>query len=305
MTRPWDAEEAAGGTPGCDRVPGLPGDGPTAEWGPGTEAHVVTAAGVDIEPAAVLLSPVDEAPVDVAHADVAPVEAVSVEKSPGEVEATVDVAVPGEPVAATVVPPTDTTPGEEDDWQLPGWIAPGTPFTRQPRTPREVMHALWQTGGQPVLCARRLGCSPRVVLEHIQANRRHWEEANYSRDELFELCAVILRAAVQKMDRWAVAMVGRTEWGQQALAPLPAPEHQWREAVEAPPIQELIPQVLEGLLDERHSIFTRCAARAGGHPFADGADGVAGAVAAGPAPAGDRAGGAGDDLRPVSPAAGD
>lgn len=208
-----------------------------------------------------------------------------------------------EPTAAAVVPPAVDT--EADDWQVPGWIAPGTPFIPRARSSRELMHALWQTGGQPVLCARRMGCSPRVVLEHIQAKRRHWEEANYSRDELFELCAVVLRASVQKMDRWAVTLVGGTEWGQQALAPLPEPEHQWLEAPEVPPIQELIPQVLEGLLDERHSIFTRCAARAGGHPLADGADGVARPVAAGSAPVGDRAGGAGDDLRSVSPRAGD
>ena len=193
----------------------------------------------------------------------------------------------------------------DEDWRVPGWIAPGTSFIPRPHTPRELMHALWQTGGQPVLCARRMGCSPRVVLDHIHAQRRHWEETNYSRGELFELCAVVLRGAVQKKDRWAVTLVGGTEWGQQALAPLPEPEHQWREAPEVPPIQELIPQVLEGLLDERHSIFTRCAARAGGHPLADGADRVARPVDSGPAPAGDRAGGAGDHLRTVPSRAGD
>ena len=191
-----------------------------------------------------------------------------------------------------------------DDWQVPGWIAPGTTFTPQPRTARELMYALWQTGGQPVLSARRGGCSPRLVLDHIDARRRHWEEANYSRIELFELSAVMLRAAVQKMDRWAVSLVGKTDCGQQALTPFPEPEHQWREGPGMPSIQELIPQVLEGLLDERHSIFAQCAARAGGHPRPDGADGVARTMDARPASAGDRAGGAGDDPGEIGPGAG-
>ncbi|MFN9374721.1 MAG: hypothetical protein ACK6D3_22770 [Planctomycetaceae bacterium] len=200
----------------------------------------------------------------------------------------------------------ETVAGEPvvDDGRVPGWIAPGTPFTPQPRTARELMYALWQSGGQPVLSARRMGCSPRLVLDHIDARRRHWEEANYSRIELFELTALMLRGAVQRMDRWAVSLVGKTEWGQQALAPFPEPEHQWREGAGMPSIQELIPQVLEGLLDERHSIFAQCAARAGGHPCADGADGVPGTMDAGPASFGDRAGGAGDDPGEVGPGVG-
>lgn len=175
----------------------------------------------------------------------------------------------------------------EEDGQIPGWLPPGVEFVPQLHTPRELIFGLWQTGGQPILCARRIGCSPRLVKNHIEARRLHWEEANFSRTELFELCALMLRQAVQRMDRWAVSMVGKTTWGLQALAPIPEPEHQWCEAEPTPPVQELIPQVLEGLLDERHSIFLRCATRAGGHPDPDGPDRLTGEVDARAAPHGD------------------
>lgn len=176
---------------------------------------------------------------------------------------------------------------EGEDGQIPGWLPPGAPYRPLPRSARDMIYGLWQTGGQPILCARRMGCSPRLVVNHIQARRHHWEEANFSRNEMFELCALMLRQAIQRMERWAVTMVGKTAWGLEALAPIPEPEHQWLEAEPTPPVQELIPQVLEGLLDERHSIFLQCATRTGGHPDEDGPDRLAGTVDAGPAPHGD------------------